>query len=150
VTINRQNADWVNKYRPDRLEDMILPAAHKVKLINLRDSRRGFGLILHGPIGCGKTTVGLLMGSTKPVRVDCAIENSKAHILQYITRARSLLEEEDIRVILMDEADQLTESAQSVLRAFGQDMLLHNAFILTTNDLQKLHPQLHSRFTPEL
>ncbi len=144
----RAHADWANKYRPNKLEDLILPAAAKDSLIRMRDGGGGFGLLLHGPVGCGKTTIGLLMGSTPPVRVDCTTQNTKSHIEKVVRDAKSFSLFDDIRIVLMDEADKLAEAAQFVLSAAVEDLLLHNAFVLTTNDPQQIIPQLHSRLKP--
>jgi replication-associated recombination protein RarA len=142
------HADWANKYRPAKLEDTILPAAVKESLIRMRDGGGGFGLLLHGPVGCGKTTIGLLMGANPPVRVDCTTQSTKSHIEKVVRDSKSFSLFDDIRVVLMDEADKLVEAAQFVLSAAVEDLLLHNAFVLTTNDHQQIIPQLHSRLKP--
>jgi DNA polymerase III delta prime subunit len=142
------HADWANKYRPTKLEDTILPAGVKDSLIRMRDGGGGFGLLLHGPVGCGKTTIGLLMGANPPVRVDCTTESTKSHIEKVVRDAKSFSLFDEIRVVLMDEADHLAKAAQFVLSAAVEDLLQHNAFVLTTNDPRQIIPQLHSRLKP--
>jgi DNA polymerase III delta prime subunit len=80
--------------------------------------------------------------------VDCTTQNTKSHIEKVVRDAKSFSLFDDIRIVLMDEADKLAEAAQFVLSAAVEDLLLHNAFVLTTNDPQQIIPQLHSRLKP--
>ena len=52
---------WVEKYRPRKVKDAILPARLKESFQEMIDNKVVPNLILAGPPGCGKTTVARAM-----------------------------------------------------------------------------------------
>ena len=48
---------WVEKYRPKKIEDCILPEQNKKTFLDFLDKGEVPNLLLSGPAGCGKTTV---------------------------------------------------------------------------------------------
>ena len=48
---------WVEKYRPKKIDDCILPASIKSTFKQMVDSGETQNLLLCGGTGCGKTTV---------------------------------------------------------------------------------------------
>jgi len=48
---------WVEKYRPKKIEDCILPDQIKKTFLDFLDKGEVPNLLLAGPAGCGKTTV---------------------------------------------------------------------------------------------
>ncbi len=52
------------------------------------------------------------------------------------------------RLLLLDEADNLTADAQAAIRAVSEELALHNDFVLTANDPNKLSEAVRSRFLP--
>ena len=48
---------WVEKYRPQKIEDCILPETTKKTFQEFLDKGEVPNLLLAGPAGCGKTTV---------------------------------------------------------------------------------------------
>jgi DNA polymerase III delta prime subunit len=52
------------------------------------------------------------------------------------------------KVVLLDEAEFLNESAQASLRAVIEQSSSHCRFILTTNNLSKIHQTIQSRCLP--
>ena len=48
---------WVEKYRPQKIEDCILPEQTKKTFLDFLDKGEVPNLLLAGPAGCGKTTV---------------------------------------------------------------------------------------------
>ena len=59
-TIENQT-DWAQKYRPTRLEDMILPSSIKNSLLAVREKASGPSLLFTGRAGIGKTTAASLI-----------------------------------------------------------------------------------------
>ena len=48
---------WVEKYRPRKIEECILPDNIKKTFLDFLDKGEVPNLLLAGPAGCGKTTV---------------------------------------------------------------------------------------------
>ena len=48
---------WVEKYRPQKIEDCILPEETKKTFLEFLNRGEVPNLLLSGPAGCGKTTV---------------------------------------------------------------------------------------------
>ncbi len=142
----RSETDWAQKYRPTKLEDVILPESIKNTLINIRDNQQGLSLLLYGPAGTGKTTTGSLINPDNTYKVNSSALNRIADVRKLIAdcSSRSLLSY-GMRVILMDEADYLTQEAQSGLRSAIEDLSHANMFVFTANYKDRLIRELHSR-----
>jgi len=55
--MSRDEFLWVEKYRPRKIEDCILPDANKKTFLEFLNNKEIPNLMLAGPAGCGKTTV---------------------------------------------------------------------------------------------
>ena len=140
-----KETDWAQKYRPARMEELILPAAIKKSLLAMRDSQQGPSLLLHGPAGTGKTTVGMLINVENTVKINCSTRSGIEMVrhLDQSARCGSLVD--GVRVILLDEADNLRAEEQAGLQSVVEDLSLTNLFVLTANRPSKLVGPLHSR-----
>lgn len=143
----KNETKWAQKYRPQRLEHVILPATIKDKLINLRDKREVLGLLLHGEAGTGKSTIAGLINAENTYKVNCSLEKGVDKVREIAAQftSHSLIGEDRPRVIMLDEADCLTQDAQAGLRSAIEDMSKINMFVLTTNLPEKIIRPLHSR-----
>ena len=143
-----KETDWAQKYRPASLEELILPAAIKKSLVAMRDSQQGPSLLLHGPAGTGKTTVGMLINAGNTVKINCSTHNGIDMVrhLDQSARCGSLVD--GVRVILLDEADNLRAAEQAGLQSVVEDLSFTNVFVLTANRPSKLNGPLHSRLHP--
>ena len=55
--MKRENFLWVEKYRPQKIEDCILPDSIKKTFQEFVDKEEIPNLLLAGPAGTGKTTI---------------------------------------------------------------------------------------------
>jgi DNA polymerase III delta prime subunit len=144
-TIERET-DWAQKYRPTKLEDMILPDSIKNSLIAIRENNGGPSLLLKGRAGTGKTTAATLLNPRNVHKINCSMENKQHNVAALNNFSSwSVNLDDGIRVIVMDESEYLTEAAQSALRATIEDLSFANLFVFTANEPQRLIPPLHSR-----
>lgn len=146
LTAERQT-DWSQKYRPQRLEDMILPPRIKTPLINIRDKQSGPSLFLHGRPGTGKTTVGKLLSPYGAYEINCSQRwlNVQQEIF-VVCRTPPL--HSPTRIVLLDEIDYLSESAQASLRTTIEQLSGENLFVATANYPKNVIPPLQSRLYP--
>ena len=144
---------WVEKYRPQTIEDCILPEATKATFKEFLKKGEVPNLLLCGTAGTGKTTVAralceelgcdyiVINGSDEGRQIDTLRTKIKSF-------ASSISFESKTKVVIIDEADYLNrESVQPALRAFIETFSENCRFIFTCNYKQKIIAPLHSRTT---
>jgi len=142
---------WVEKYRPSKIEDCILPAELKQTFANFVGKNYVPNLLLTGGPGVGKTTVARAMleecGFDYIVR-NGSNEGRKIDILRADLEgyASSVSLTGSRKYVLLDEADYLNpQSVQPALRNFMEEFSKNCGFILTCNFKSKIIDPLHSR-----
>ena len=145
---------WVEKYRPQTIEDCILPEQTKKTFLEFLNKGEIPNMLLAGPAGCGKTTVAkalckqlgvdvyVINGSDEGRFLDTVRNNAKN-----FASTVSLSSESKHKVIIIDEADNTTSDVQLLLRANIEEFSNNCRFILTCNYKNKIIPPLHSRCT---
>lgn len=140
---------WVEKYRPLKIADCILSKALKSTFQGIVDSGVVPNLLLAGGAGSGKTTVAKAICNELDLDYifinasrERGIDEVRGKIMSY---ASALSFEGKRKVIILDEADQLTPDAQLALRASMEEFANNCSFILTCNFKNKLVEPLHSR-----
>jgi len=143
---------WVEKYRPQKIEDCILPEQTKKTFLDFLDKGEVPNLLLAGPAGCGKTTVAkalckqlgvdvyVINGSDEGRFLDTVRNNAKN-----FASTVSLTSESKHKVIIIDEADNTTPDVQLLLRASIEEFSGNCRFIFTCNYKNKIIEPLHSR-----
>jgi len=144
LTVPNQT-NWAAKYRPQKLEDMVLPAPFLKQLTKLRDSQISLHLLFHGHAGTGKTTAARLINSDGNMEFNCSLNNSVRHIEIIDGLCGPRMVYEGLRIVILDEADNLTLAAQAALRHVIEKHSANNLFVLTANDKSKLIDPIHSR-----
>jgi len=143
---------WVEKYRPQKIEDCILPEQTKKTFLEFLNKGEVPNLLLAGPAGCGKTTVAkalckqlgvdvyVINGSDEGRFLDTVRNNAKN-----FASTVSLTSESKHKVIIIDEADNTTPDVQLLLRASIEEFSGNCRFIFTCNYKNKIIEPLHSR-----
>lgn len=140
---------WVEKYRPLSVDDCILSSPLKGTFQGIVNTGDVPNLLLVGPAGSGKTTVARAICSQLDldyIFINASRDNGIAEVRDKITQYASALSFEGKRkVIILDEADNLSPQAQLALRASIEEFSKNCAFILTCNFKNKILDALHSR-----
>ena len=143
---------WVEKYRPQTIEDCILPEQTKKTFLEFLNKGEIPNMLLAGPAGCGKTTVAkalckqlgvdvyVINGSDEGRFLDTVRNNAKN-----FASTVSLSSESKHKVIIIDEADNTTSDVQLLLRASIEEFSRNCRFIFTCNYKNKIIEPLHSR-----
>ena len=143
---------WVEKYRPKKIEECILPQGIKDTFQQFVNRGEIPNLLLAGPAGCGKTTVAkalchelgvdyyVINGSDEGRFLDTVRNNARN-----FASTVSLSSEAKHKVIIIDEADNTTNDVQLLLRASIEEFAANCRFIFTCNYKNKIIEPLHSR-----
>ena len=145
---------WVEKYRPETIEDCILPEQTKKTFLEFVNKGEIPNMLLAGPAGCGKTTVAKAL--CKQLGVDYYVINGsdEGRFLETVRNNAknfastvSLTSLAKHKVIIIDEADNTTPDVQLLLRATTEEFSRNCRFIFTCNYKNKIIEPLHSRCT---
>jgi DNA polymerase III delta prime subunit len=136
--MNRNEFVWVESYRPQTIDDCILPDGIKNTFKQFVEKGEVPNLLLSGPPGCGKTTVAKAL--CHELKVDYYVINGsdEGRFLDTVrTNAKnfastvSLSSTAKHKVIIIDEADNTTPDVQLCLRAFTEEFIGNCRFIFT-------------------
>lgn len=143
---------WVQKYRPRKVSDTILPVATKAKFQKFVDENNSPNLLLSGGPGTGKTTVAKAM--LDEIGCDYIVINGSLNngidVLRHDISnfASSVSFSGGRKFVIVDEADYLnSNSIQPALRNFIEEYSKNCGFIFTCNFRNRIIPPLRSRFT---
>jgi DNA polymerase III delta prime subunit len=141
---------WVEKYRPQTIEDCILPSELKQTFQQFVDNEEIPNLLLTGTAGVGKTTIAKAMleqiGCTY-MMINGSEESGIDMLRTKIKNFASTVSMDGKRkYVILDEADYLNpQSTQPALRGFIEEFSRNCGFILTCNFRNRIIEPLHSR-----
>ena len=143
---------WVEKYRPQKIDECILPEATKKIFQGFLEQSEIPNLLLAGSAGVGKTTIAKAL--CQELGTDCLVINGsdEGRFLDTVRNQAkvfastvSLTSEAKHKVIIIDEADNTTPDVQLLLRACMEEFQKNCRFIFTCNYKNKIIAPLHSR-----
>ncbi len=139
---------WVEKYRPTTLEEYVGNETIKNKIADYLKQGSIQNLLFHGVAGTGKTTLAKLI--TKNLNCDLLYINASDErgidtIRDKIIPFASSMSFNDVKIVILDEADYITPQAQATLRNVIESCSKTTRFILTCNYLERIISPLQSR-----
>lgn len=139
---------WVEKYRPDTLENYIGNDALKDKLLQYITTQDIPHLLFYGTAGTGKTTAAKILVNSincDYLFVNASDENSVDTIRTKIKNFASTMGFNDLKIVVLDEADYVTPQAQAALRNLMEAFSKTTRFILTCNYVERMIEPIVSR-----
>lgn len=141
---------WVEKYRPTKLEDVVLSDDARGYFNNVKQTSNLPNLLLVGSPGVGKTTLAKVIISdilnAQYLYINASDENGIDTIR---TKVLNFAQTQSIfgttKVIILDECDGLSLDAQKALRNSMEEYHDIARFVLTANYQHKIIPALQSR-----
>lgn len=139
---------WVEKYRPVKLDDLILDDKSLRIVSQFKDEIPN--LLFVGSPGTGKTTLARIIVNDilgcNYLYINASDESGIDTIRHNITNfAQTKSFDGGVKVVVLDEADGLTSQAQAALRNTMETYAKYCRFILTANYKHKIIPALQSR-----
>jgi len=156
---------WIEKYRPDNLDDIIFHQDIINTLKNFINNKCLPHLLFYGPPGSGKTSTitscaNKLYGEYSKFMVlelnasdDRGIEVVRTKIKQFATSKSVFYNDPNndnkniFKLVILDETDAMTDDAQANLRKVVEEYTQNTRFCLICNYIQKIIPALQSRCT---
>jgi len=146
--MTKYNSLWVEKYRPSKITDIILNDGNREFFNNLDEKTPH--IFLWGAPGAGKTTLAKIIVNDilkcQYLYINASDENGVDTIRNKVisfSQTKSL--DGNIKVIILDESDGLTNESQRVLRNVMEEYSENVRFILTANYANKIIEPIQSR-----
>lgn len=148
---------WWMKHRPDSLDSFIFQNEDQERKITKFLKEKNIPhLLLYGTKGSGKTTLARILINTLVEQdnrgndvltingsLDGKIDNIRTKVINHANSVPM----GDIKIVFIDEADGLSPSAQDSLRGVLEKYDENTRVIFTANYVNKLTPELRSRFS---
>ena len=156
--MDTKSIPWVEKYRPDTFENIILEPIKKEIFTNIFKHKLYFpNLIFFGPPGTGKTTTIINIinsfnsNTNAPLIIhlnasdERGIEIIRTNILHFV--CSNGLFKDGMKFIILDEIDYMTRSAQLALKYLIENTISLNVrFCLICNYISKVDSSLAQNF----
>lgn len=148
---------WVEKYRPNTLEDIVLDSINKTIIENIIVNQTFPNLLFYGPPGTGKTTTILNLirdyqkntsGINKSLVIHLNASDERGidtirSVISEFTSTNGLFKE-GVKFVILDEVDSMTKNAQQALKILIQKTRTSTRFCLITNYLSKVDISLRN------
>ena len=150
------NGMWVEKYRPQVLSDII----NQTEIIGslqalIKDPTDMPHLLFSGSAGVGKTTTALCIARQVlgefvreyTLELNASDERGIGMVREKVKRFSRFAGMADVpfKIIILDEADEMTSDAQTALRRIIEDTAKYCRFILIANNISKIIDPIQSR-----
>ena len=148
---------WVEKYRPDTFQDIVLDPLNKKILENIIKSEHFPNLLFYGPPGTGKTTS--IINLIKSYQEHSNNQNLMIHLnasdergidiirnqINSFVNSKSLFNN-GMKFVILDEVDYMTKNAQIALRYLLQNYKSNVRFCLICNYISRIDEALQNEF----
>lgn len=148
---------WVEKYRPQKISELVnqkeVVGSITALLKNISELPH---LLFSGPAGVGKTTLALCLArqilgeSWKEYTLELNASDERGinmvrERVKKFSKFGGLDANIPFKIIILDEADEMTSDAQTALRRIIEDTSKHCRFIMIANNISKIIEPIQSR-----
>lgn len=153
---NKKYIPFIEKYRPKNFEDLILPVSMQYKIANMIESKTLPNIIITGSPGTGKTSTILCLAKKilgknyKDLLLELNASNNRTldfinSTVAYFCKKKLSSDTSQQKLIIFDEADNITRKAQNLLANLMEEHSHNTRFAFTCNESNKIIESIHSR-----
>uniref|UniRef100_A0A6C0DSD4 AAA+ ATPase domain-containing protein n=1 Tax=viral metagenome TaxID=1070528 RepID=A0A6C0DSD4_9ZZZZ len=157
--LKNDNIPFVEKYRPSKLDDVVLSPINRTIFKNILEKKYFPNLLFYGPPGTGKTStiVNLINEYQKQTNQhnkgnvihlnasdERGIDVIRNHIYQFI-KSKNFFHN-GLKFVILDEVDYMTKNAQQALKYLLQSSCYNVRFCLICNYISKIDESLKNEF----
>lgn len=157
--MNKSSIPWVEKYRPDIFDDIILDNNNRELFKNILGRNHFPNLLLHGPPGIGKTTTIINLinkfkkqnneeSKTLVIHLNASDERGidiiRNNIYNFVISDN--LFSKGTKFVILDEVDYMTRIAQQALKCLIQEYNKDIRYCLICNYISKIDNSLKYEF----
>ena len=146
--MTRKHTLWIERYRSETLDQYIGNETIKTRIADCIAKNDIPHFIFSGTAGTGKTTLAkLIVGNIKCdyLYLNASDENGIDMIREKVKGFASSASFQPLKIVILDEADFLTQPAQAALRNIIEEYSINTRFVLTCNYIERLIEPLQSR-----
>ncbi len=148
---------WVEKYRPQKIADLVNQKEIVGSLTSLiKNVSELPHLLFSGSAGVGKTTLAMCLSrqilgeSWREFTLELNASDERGinmvrERVKKFSRFAGLDTNIPFKIIILDEADEMTSDAQTALRRIIEDTAKHCRFIMIANNISKIIEPIQSR-----
>ena len=153
------NIPWVEKYRPNVFDNIVLDPINKVILQNIIETSYFPNLLFYGPPGTGKTTTIVNLVNSYQEKNDQKNSGLMIHLnasdergidiirnqINQFVHSKTLFNK-GMKFVILDEVDYMTKNAQQALRYLLQNYSSSVRFCLICNYISRIDEGLQNEF----
>ena len=157
---NNEIIPWVEKYRPESFDDIVLDNSNRHILKNIIEQNYFPNLLFYGPPGTGKTTTIINLINLYQEKYNQKKKELIIHLNASDDRGIDIIRNQinqfvnskglfttGIKFIILDEVDYMTKNAQNALKQLLQIYMKNVRFCLICNYISKIDYSLQNEFT---
>jgi replication factor C small subunit len=150
MIVNEKEKLWVERHRPQTVDDCILKEQVKKEFKSIVEQGHIPNLLLHGPAGTGKTSIARALCNelgADYIIINASNERGLDVIREKVTAFASTasLTGSGTKCVILDEGDRLLPATQDAFKAEIERFSQTCSFIMTANHPNRLIDALHSR-----
>ena len=153
------NIPWIEKYRPEKFENIVLDENNKKLLKNIVDTNHFPNILFYGPPGTGKTTTIINLINAYQDRYKQKNKDLMIHLNASDERGIDIIRNQisqfvnskclfnkGLKFVVLDEVDYMTKNAQQALKYLLQKYPENVRFCLICNYISRIDESLQNEF----
>ena len=154
-----KNIPWIEKYRPDKFENIVLDEINELLLQNIIETKHFPNILFYGPPGTGKTTTMINVINTYQEKYNEKNKDLMIHLNASDERGIDIIRNQisqfvnskclfnkGLKFVILDEVDYMTKNAQQALKYLLQKNPDNVRFCLICNYISRIDESLQNEF----